>query len=151
MYLGLQRAMLIAIVYIGFDALDTACIAPSTDPPGKSSRFKYPNAQLGAHINKFGWFVGHVTLLMCALRYGISYITFHTYTGTAKFSYRTAFVAAAATYGIVVYKAYRARMRTGNRQQGGPLALAGDENVQYLGVFSILTARFNTGYTADKD
>ena len=51
----------------------------------------------------------------------------------ARFSYRTAFVAAAATYGIVVYKAARARARSGSRQPGGPLALAGDENVQYLG------------------
>lgn len=42
-------------------------------------------------------------------------------------------MAAAATYGIVVFKAYRARARSPNRQQGGALALAGDENVQYLG------------------
>ena len=49
------------------------------------------------------------------------------------FTYRTAFVAAAATYGIVVYKAFRARARSGGRQQGGALAIAGDENVQYLG------------------
>ena len=42
-------------------------------------------------------------------------------------------MAAAATYGIVVYKAFRARARSGSRQQGGALALAGDENVQYLG------------------
>lgn len=51
----------------------------------------------------------------------------------ARYSYRTAFVAAAATYGIVVYKAARARSRGGSRQLGGPLAIAGDENVQYLG------------------
>lgn len=45
-------------------------------------------------------------------------------------------MAAAVTYGIVVYKAYRARMRGGQRQ-GSPLALAGDENVQYLGKSTI--------------
>ncbi len=46
-------------------------------------------------------------------------------------------MAAAATYGIVVYKAYRARARAGSRPQGGALALAGDENVQYLGLWLI--------------
>lgn len=83
--------------------------------------------------DRFGWFVGHLTLIFCAFRYGLSYLTFNFYSRWARFSYRTAFVAAAATYGIVVYKAYRARARTGSRQQGGALALAGDENVQYLG------------------
>lgn len=77
--------------------------------------------------------MGHVTLLACALRYGFSYIMFNFYSTLARWSYRTAFVAAAATYGIVVYKAYRARARSGRPQQGGALALAGDENVQYLG------------------
>lgn len=37
------------------------------------------------------------------------------------------------TYGIVVFKAYRARSRSGKIQQTGLLAFAGDENVQYLG------------------
>ena len=81
---------------------------------------------------RFGWFIGHLTLLFCAIRYGLSYITFNSFSRWASFSYRTAFVAAAATYGIVVYKAYRARARAGNRPQGGALAIAGDENVQYL-------------------
>ncbi|MCJ1463541.1 hypothetical protein MMC07_002149 [Pseudocyphellaria aurata] len=85
-----------------------------------------------AQTLQFGWFIGHLTLLFCTLRYGLSYITFHPYTRWAVFSYRTAFVAAAATYGIVVFKAFRARARSPNRQQGGALALAGDENVQYL-------------------
>lgn len=83
---------------------------------------------------RFGWFVGHLTLLFTALRYGISYITFHSYSRWARFSYRTAFIAAAVTYGIVVYKAYRARARAVTRQPGGALAVAGDENVQYLGM-----------------
>ncbi|KAI9715592.1 MAG: hypothetical protein M1812_005896 [Candelaria pacifica] len=59
-------------------------------------------------------------------------MTFNFYTRWARFSYRTTFIAAAATYGIVVYKAYRARAQARSRQQGGMLALASDENVQYL-------------------
>jgi len=85
-----------------------------------------------AQTLQFGWFVGHLTLILCTLRYGLSYLTFNYYSFWAKFSYRTAFVAAAATYGIVVYKAFRARARAGTRPQGSPMALAGDENVQYL-------------------
>lgn len=76
-----------------------------------------------------------MTLLLCTLRYGLSYLTFHFYSRWARFSYRTAFVAAAATYGIVVFKAYRAKMKSG-KPQGSPLAYAGDENVQYLGEYS---------------
>jgi len=41
-------------------------------------------------------------------------------------------VAAAATYGIVVYKAFRARSRAGSKAQGGLLAIVADENVQYF-------------------
>lgn len=80
---------------------------------------------------QFGWFVGHVTLLLCAIRYALSYITFHYTSKWAMFSYRTAFVAAAVTYGIVVFKSFRARARSG-KPQGGALAYVGDENVQYL-------------------
>lgn len=57
----------------------------------------------------------------------------------ARFSYRTAFIAAAVTYGIVVYKAARARSR--NRQPMTAYTLAGDENVQYLGL--LLTTIFS--------
>ena len=73
-----------------------------------------------------------MTLLLCTIRYGLSYITLHYYSRWARYSYRTAFVAAAATYGIVVFKGYRARAKSG-KGQGSPLALLGDENVQYLG------------------
>ena len=73
-----------------------------------------------------------MTLLLCTLRYVLSYITFNFYSRWARFSYRTAFVAAAVTYGIVVFKGYRARQKSG-KGQGSPLALAADENVQYLG------------------
>lgn len=58
-------------------------------------------------------------------------MTFHPNSKWATFSYRTAFVAAAATYGIVVFKSFRARARAG-KAQGGALQIIGDENVQYL-------------------
>lgn len=80
---------------------------------------------------QFAWFAGHVTLLLCTMRYGLSYITFNSASRFARFSYRTAFLAAAVTYGIVVFKGYRARAKSG-KGQGSPLQLIGDENVQYL-------------------
>ncbi|CAG8983129.1 hypothetical protein HYALB_00004572 [Hymenoscyphus albidus] len=64
-----------------------------------------------AQTLQFAWFVGHLTLLFCIVRYGFSYLTFNYYSRMAVFSYRTSFVAAAVTYGIVVYKAFRARSR----------------------------------------
>lgn len=73
-----------------------------------------------------------MSLLFCTIRYGLSYIFFNYYSKMAKFSYRTAFISAAVTYGIVVYKAFRARSRASNKPQTSPLALASDENVQYL-------------------
>ncbi|MCJ1479135.1 hypothetical protein MMC13_007819 [Lambiella insularis] len=101
-------------------------------PPPPSS---LPLTQRLMHLAQtlqFGWFIGHLTLIFCTLRYCLSYITLNFYSRWAKFSYRTAFIAAAATYGIVVYKAFRARSRSASRAQSSPLALAGDENVQYL-------------------
>ncbi len=74
-----------------------------------------------------------MTLLLAAVRYFMSYLTFHFNSRWAIISYRGAFISAAFTYGIVVYKAYRARMRSGNRQANGPIVIAADENAQYLG------------------
>lgn len=85
-----------------------------------------------AQTLQFGWFTGHVVLLVAALRYFMSYLTFHAGSKWAMLCYRGAFISAAFTYGIVVYKAYRARMRSGSRQSGGPIVLAADENAQYL-------------------
>lgn len=87
-----------------------------------------------AQTLQFVWFVGHVTLLLCTMRYGLSYITFNFYSTFGQLSYRTAFVSAAATYSIVVYKAFRARSRAGKSgtQQQNIMALVADENVQYL-------------------
>ena len=54
------------------------------------------------------------------------------YSRWAQFSYRLAFISAVATYGIVVFKAYRARMKPGTKPQQMALTLLADENVQYL-------------------
>lgn len=79
-----------------------------------------------------GWFVGHATLLFAVFRYGLSYITFNFYSRWAQISYRLAFVSAVATYGIVVYKAYRSRFKPGTKPQAMAFQLLSDENVQYL-------------------
>lgn len=93
-----------------------------------------------AQTLQFAWFTGHVALLLTTLRYSLSYITFNYNSKWAAFSYRVAFLSACVTYGIVVYKAYRARTRAG--KQGGVLTLAADENVQYLSEFSQFADNF---------
>lgn len=105
---------------------------------GEDRERERPRAKIYQTL-QFAWFVGHVTLLLTTLRYSLSYIFFNYYSRWAQFSYRTAFIAAAATYGIVVFKGYRARAKAG-KQPSSPLALAGDENVQYLGEFFMLCA-----------
>ncbi|RKF63757.1 Nucleoporin POM33 [Erysiphe neolycopersici] len=74
----------------------------------------------------------HLLLLISIVSYSFSYITFNYYSPLAIFSYRTAFLSAAATYGIVVYKAFRARARATGRPVTSPITFAADENVQYL-------------------
>ncbi|PYH48779.1 uncharacterized protein BP01DRAFT_353087 [Aspergillus saccharolyticus JOP 1030-1] len=86
-----------------------------------------------AQTLQFAWFVGHVTLLLSVLRYFVSYITFNYYSNSAQVSYRLAFLSAAATYGIVVYKGHIARGRLQGSAPNIAIKLAGDENVQYLG------------------
>ncbi|KAF4302451.1 hypothetical protein GTA08_BOTSDO06332 [Botryosphaeria dothidea] len=98
-------------------------------PPPASMPLQQRLLQL-AQTLQFAWFGGHLTLLFCTLRYSLSWLTFNYYSRMARFSYRLAFFAAAVTYGIVVYKAYRARVRAG--KQGGALSMIADENVQYL-------------------
>ncbi|KAL4916528.1 hypothetical protein BDW62DRAFT_186226 [Aspergillus aurantiobrunneus] len=87
-----------------------------------------------AQTLQFAWFIGHVTLLGSVFRYLLSYVTFNYYSGAAQVSYRLAFVSAAATYGIVVYKGHIARGRLQGSLPNVLLKLAGDENVQYLGM-----------------
>lgn len=114
-------------------------------PPSPTLPLQQRVLQL-AQTLQFAWFVGHVTLLLCAVRYALSYITFNYNSKWALFSYRTAFIAAAATYGIVVFKSFRARARSG-KPQGGALALAGDENVQYLGKSTCLLIMIRNVFT----
>lgn len=87
-----------------------------------------------AQTLQFAWFIGHVTLLGSVFRYLLSYVTFNYYSGAAQVSYRLAFVSAAVTYGIVVYKGHIARGRLQGSLPNVVLKLAGDENVQYLGM-----------------
>ena len=101
-------------------------------PPPTQGESLQERALKLAQTLQFAWFCGHVTLLLCTLRYGLSYIFLKYYSRWAQFSYRTAFIAAAATYGIVVFKGYRARAKSGKAPQS-PVALVTDENVQYLG------------------
>ncbi len=57
------------------------------------------------------------------------------YGGMAVFCYRTSFVAAALTYGIVVYKTQKALAKNGTQLSGGVVGLLRDENIQYLRTF----------------
>jgi hypothetical protein len=81
---------------------------------------------------QFAWFAGHLTLILTTVRYFLSWIRFNYFSTMAQFSYRTSFVAAATTYGIVVYKTQRARARTGAKPAGGIVGQLADENIQYL-------------------
>ncbi|RMD42147.1 hypothetical protein DV735_g3011, partial [Chaetothyriales sp. CBS 134920] len=81
---------------------------------------------------QFAWFVGHATLLLSVFRYFLSYITLNYYSTWAQLSYRLAFISAVVTYGIVVFKAYRARLKPGTSPQQLAVSLLSDENVQYL-------------------
>jgi hypothetical protein len=87
-----------------------------------------------AQTLQFAWFVGHLTLLITTFSYSLSIVKFTSKSTGATIAYRLAFLSAAATYGIVVYKAYRARIRQGTMPTGqqGVFKILGDENVQYL-------------------
>ncbi|KIX04078.1 uncharacterized protein Z518_07631 [Rhinocladiella mackenziei CBS 650.93] len=98
---------------------------PSTAPLGERL------AKLATTL-QFAWFMGHFTLLLSVFRYSLSYITFNYYSKWASFTYRLAFVSAVATYGIVVFKAYRARVKSGANIGSTIFLLLSDENVQYL-------------------
>ncbi|KAF3191135.1 hypothetical protein TWF106_001271 [Orbilia oligospora] len=108
---------------------------PTTQPAGGPQPLAQRFLAL-AQTLQFGWFVGHFLLLLSTLRYTVSFIKFNTATTAAQVSYRLGFLSCAVTYGIVVYKAYRARIKQAgtNRPalQQHLLAMTGDENVQYL-------------------
>lgn len=78
-----------------------------------------------------------MTLLLCVSRYLLSWIRMNYYGGMAQFCYRTTFIAASVTYGIVVYKTFRARSKTGQMLPNGIVGLLSDENIQYLGTWPL--------------
>ncbi|KAJ5953388.1 hypothetical protein N7454_000284 [Penicillium verhagenii] len=86
-----------------------------------------------AQTLQFAWFVGHLTLLLSVFRYSLSFIFFNYYSSAAQIAYRLAFISAAVTYGIVVYKGHFARGVQGNVPTI-VTKLISDENVQYLGM-----------------
>ena len=92
----------------------------------------FPPGQVFNADRSSAWFCGHALYLLCVIRYGLSYITFNYNSRWAAVSYRTAFVAAVATYGIVVFKAYRSRIKPGTSPLAIIMMLLSDENVQYL-------------------
>ncbi|KJZ77082.1 hypothetical protein HIM_03403 [Hirsutella minnesotensis 3608] len=102
-------------------------------PPPPSSAMPLQDRLIAlAKTLQFAWFFGHLTLLFATGRYALSWLRMNYYGRMAQFSYRTSFIAAALTYGIVVYKTQRARAKTGNKMPGGVVGLLSDENVQYL-------------------
>ncbi|TGZ78578.1 hypothetical protein EX30DRAFT_343128 [Ascodesmis nigricans] len=105
-------------------------------PPAATTPQEPLSARLAnlAQTLQFAWFLGHLTLLFSTTYYSVSIFKFSASNGLPSFFYRVAFLSAAATYGIVVYKAYRARFRAGQLPTGqqGIMKVAGDENVQYL-------------------
>ena len=74
----------------------------------------------------------HVLMIATTVRYSLSLLRFNMYGGMARFSYRLSFVAAAVTYGIVVYKGWRSRAKMGAKQPTGMVGYLADENIQYL-------------------
>ncbi|KAI9372927.1 hypothetical protein BJX61DRAFT_410447 [Aspergillus egyptiacus] len=101
-------------------------------PPPPSSLPLAERLKALAQTLQFAWFMGHVTLLGCVCRYFLSYLSFNYYSNAAQISYRLAFISAAATYGIVVYKGHIARGRLQGSLPAVVMKLASDENVQYL-------------------
>lgn len=81
------------------------------------------------------WFYRHTTLLLSTAGYTIAIMKFGPVSGVAGFCYRLAFLSAAVTYGIVVFKPYRLRMQNGGgaKLQKQVLSLLGDDNVPYFG------------------
>lgn len=126
-------------------------------PPANASDLPLPQRLMAlAQTLQFGWFVGfvlllsillrisaneddekkirHLTLLLTTFRYAVAALKFSTSSTGASVAYRIGFLSAAITYGIVVYKAYRPRIRAGQVPTGqqGILKILADENVQYL-------------------
>ncbi|KAM3482471.1 hypothetical protein MY5147_000105 [Beauveria neobassiana] len=100
--------------------------APGSDAPLQERLLALAQTLQCKHISS------HLTLIITTLRYSFSWLRMNYYGGMAVFCYRTSFVAAALTYGIVVYKTQKSRAKTGTQLPGGVIGLLGDENIQYL-------------------
>ncbi len=77
----------------------------------------------------------HLTLILSITRYAFSWARFNYYGTVAQFTYRMAFASAAVTYGIVVYKTWRASRKPNAKPLNNlpiPLSYLADENIQYL-------------------
>jgi hypothetical protein len=88
-------------------------------------------------------------MIAATVRYSLSLLRFNMYGGMARFSYRLSFFAAAVTYGIVVYKSWRSRAKTGAKPPNGAIGYLADENVQYLG--ALISQKSSTNAYAPTD
>ncbi|OAC98332.1 hypothetical protein MUCCIDRAFT_150103, partial [Mucor lusitanicus CBS 277.49] len=84
---------------------------------------------------QFGWFVGHALVVLNTLIFAISNLVFHP----LGFFYRLAYLGVIASYGIVLWNAYKPLT---NKEPYFKLMLL-DENCQYLiiGVFFLFSRR----------
>ncbi|KAI5302908.1 hypothetical protein KEM56_000236 [Ascosphaera pollenicola] len=101
-------------------------------PPPPANLPLQERMKLLAKTLQFSWFMGHFLLLCSVARYALSFLTFNSNSVGAQTGYRLAFVFAAITYGIVVYKAHFSHGCPKIPKLHLLLRLALDENVQYL-------------------
>ncbi|KAK9451402.1 uncharacterized protein V1518DRAFT_408460 [Limtongia smithiae] len=76
---------------------------------------------------QFAWFSGHVLVLTGTFFYALSAVRFASASRWAVFWYREAFLSVVATYGIVLFRSYKAAAPTAT-------TLIRDDNVQYLAI-----------------
>ncbi|KAK7207755.1 hypothetical protein BZA70DRAFT_272139 [Myxozyma melibiosi] len=107
-------------------------MAPPADaPPATGSTAAPPAESVSTRLIKlaktlqFAWFTGHVFVLVGVLFYVLSAIRFAPGTSWARFWYRETYFSVIATYGIVLYRSYRASTPTAT-------TIIRDDNVQYL-------------------
>ncbi|KAK9461070.1 uncharacterized protein V1516DRAFT_674948 [Lipomyces oligophaga] len=106
-------------------------MAPPPTTPATSTGSASPPASSSANLIKlaktlqFGWFVGHVFVLLGVFFYFLSALRFNTGSSWARFWYRESYFAVIVTYGIVLYRSHRASTPTFRR-------LIRDDNFQYL-------------------
>ncbi|KAK9467153.1 hypothetical protein V1512DRAFT_262076 [Lipomyces arxii] len=97
-------------------------------PPPNTSATAVPVSQKIVAMMKtlqFGWFTGHVFVVLGTFFYTLSTLKLAPGTKWAKFWYREIFVSVILTYGIVLYRTYKAASPS-------TTTLLRDDNVQYL-------------------